>query len=918
MISLEKYKAGEIRQRTSYNYFMSNIVNPTRYWIGFKINKLLQRALFELGKLNCFARMMPMKKEKVVVRYFCFIILSALWVGCSGKKEDFDSTRLEKQILCDNLEDPMEIAVAEDGKVFIIERSGIVKLFEPSKKRTKKIGSVSVNLGHEDGLLGLALHPDFKTNAWIFLLYTPNPHHVQRVSRFTFDGEKINMNSEKIILEYSIVPERHQGGSLLFDGEGNLFITTGENTIPTEINGYAPMDERIGNERSDAQRSAGNSNDLRGKILRIHPENNGSYTIPKGNFKEKYNLEKARPEIYIMGCRNPFRAIFDPISKSLYWGEIGPDAGADSPKGPKGHDEINRATEAGFYGWPYFIGNSKPYTKVNFETGEIGAKFNTEKPENNSPNNTGDRFLPKPKDALIWYPYDESKEFPVLGKGGRSAMAGMVYHRALHQSNEKMLPSYFENKLFIMDWMRNWIMTVSFDSAANLKNIEPFMPQAKFNRPMDMCLGNDGCLYLLEYGTNWFGNKNGTLSRIGYNRNNRAPKLQISTGDTLAGIPYTFKIKTQALDPDGDSVKISYFIDNEAIKANNKEFEYNFSLAGTYLVKIRAEDDNGAFAEKNIKLNLGNAPPQIAISVAPNSTFYNLNLLQTDFYASVNDKEDGNNLTPVKSLSPVHASQINPNLITGTFYERGKKILESSDCKSCHAANDKSVGPSFVQISQKYAANDENLKYLVSKVKNGGSGVWGNSPMSAHPQLTENEISMILNYIFSFKNVLSNAPKEMDENTFIKLKAQYLDKGNAGQQSIAKADSILLRNPKIDALSYNFSGDIIESGSFARMPFPDSYIGFNNIDLSQIKSIEFTYGYDFYAPNCLLECRLDGPNGKLIGSAEIKNLHKLSLGTLTIDILPQIGKKNVYFVYKPALDLHAPLNLQKLHFKFIN
>ncbi|TAG54744.1 MAG: cytochrome C [Cytophagales bacterium] len=871
-----------------------------------------------------------MLKLLLIFIFFTYIF------SCTNKKIDFKSSRLEKQLLCQTLEDPMEIAVSKDGFVFIIERKGKIKLYNPNKKLTKTIGKIDVDLGHEDGLLGLTLDPDFELNGWIYLLYTPVPHQVQRVSRFYFNGNIVELASEKVVIEFPIVPERHQGGSLAFDSNRNLYISTGENTIPTGINGYAPIDERKGFERSDAQRSAGNTNDLRGKILRIHPEKSGGYTIPKGNFKEKYNLKLARPEIYIMGCRNPFRIAVDKKTNTLYWGEIGPDAGSDSEKGPKGHDEINRASETGFYGWPYFIGNNKAYAKVDFETNAVVSIFDTLHPQNNSPNNTGDILLPKPQNALIWYPYDASKEFPVLGKGGRSAMAGMVYHRSLHKQNENMLPDFFENKLFIMDWMRNWIMTVELSEAGKLKSISPFMPEISFKRPMDMALGNDGCMYLLEYGENWFGNTNGNLSKIIYIRNNRNPTIKSNVFPLHGGLPLDVNCLSKGTyDLDGDSLTYKWSISSKNNPKNIIEISnlknpvFTIKEAGEYEIKLAVTDSKQISYAENFIVNAGNTSPNLKLKISNNKTFY-WNNRTINFTSTVSDAEDGISISPFQSIEAVHISKISSELEYNNAYSRGKILVENSDCKSCHALNQKSVGPTFLTISNTYQENDLTITNLGQKILNGGSGVWGNSPMSAHPQLSQDQAKLMIRYILSLKNsqnqpnielkngtVLLPENIENDANTFIKFKASYTDKGSNGMPSISNKDSIILKNPTMQALNYSTSGDIIETNGLARLPFPNSFISFKNVDLIQVTSINIEYGYDFYVPNCWVEIHIDAPNGKLIGKTEMKKIGtNEKFGLDKISITPTNEMKEIFIVYQPALNLHAPINIKTLTFKF--
>jgi cytochrome c len=167
-----------------------------------------------------------------------------------------------------------------------------------------------------------------------------------------------------MILEVAVQREEccHTGGSIEFDEKGLLYLSTGDNTNPFESEGYSPSDERPGRSAWDAQKSSANTMDLRGKILRIQVHEDGSYSCPKDNLFTGESGLVGRPEIYVMGCRNPFRISIDSRRNLLFWGEVGPDAGEpDTARGPQGHDEVNRAKKAGFFGWPYFVGNNKPY-----------------------------------------------------------------------------------------------------------------------------------------------------------------------------------------------------------------------------------------------------------------------------------------------------------------------------------------------------------------------------------------------------------------------------------------------------------------------------------------------------------------------------------------------------------------------------
>lgn len=544
-----------------------------------------------------------------------------------------------RNILLDStyVSEPMELAVAKDGTIFYIERKGKVQMYDQDSREVKIIGEIPVYHKYEDGLLGLTLDPDFMNNRWMYMMYSaPGDVFEYHISRFTLSAKgMLEMDSEKILLrvheEHS--ESNHTGGSLAFDPNGNLFIAIGDNTNPFGIShGYAPIDERPGRTDFDAQRSSGNTNDLRGKVLRIHPEKDGSYTIPDGNLFPK-DGSVGRPEIYVMGTRNSFRISIDPKTSWLYWGDVGPDAGKDSIQGTRGYDEINQAQKAGNFGWPYFVGNNEVYNKVDFATGKIGEAFDLMEPLNKSPRNTGARVLPPAQPAFIYYPYAKSDQFPWVGVGGRTAMAGPVYHYNEGLQSKIKLTRYYDGGIFIYDWIRNWIMVVRTDMTGKYLGMEPFMPSTNFDKIIDMELGPDGALYILEYGKNWYSpNSNARLSRLEYHEEilNLQPK--------------------------------SSEVAREGISGTN-----------------------------------------------------------------------------------VHKDPIDNTHI-------GNAMITKSDCMACHALNEKSVGPSFYEIASKYNNRPDIVDNLVNKVIHGGSGVWGQSPMSAHPQLAKKDIEKMIDYILSLKD----------------------------------------------------------------------------------------------------------------------------------------------------------------------
>ncbi len=473
----------------------------------------------------------------------------------------------------DTIIDPMELAVSHKGRVFWAERAGVVKMWNPETKKTMVIGTLPTFTGLEEGMLGITLDPAFDQNGWIYLNRSlPETYNDGRgkagkirIARFTLKGDQLDIASEKVIIEIEVQREQccHVGGSLSFDKQGNLYVSIGDNTNPFDSDGFSPSDERKGRYPWDAQGTAANPNSLVGKILRIKPKADGGYTIPEGNLFPP-GTARTRPEIFVMGNRNPFRISIDPRTGYLYWGEVGPDAGGPDPKrGPAGFDEVNQARKAGFYGWPLFVGDNRPYRRIDFtgrqkhqdqraaydkvrkqreemekkgETAnlpEVPAKpagwepsgdfWDAAHPMNRSPHNTGIQELPPAQPAFIYYPASASTRFPEVGSGGRTAMAGPVYYFDPANPSPTKLPKEFDRTLFIYEWSRDWIIAVKLDADHQIAKsgdgkplMKRFMPSTKFRRPMDMELGADGCLYLIEFGKDWGNNKDTKIVRIEY------------------------------------------------------------------------------------------------------------------------------------------------------------------------------------------------------------------------------------------------------------------------------------------------------------------------------------------------------------------------------------------------------------------
>ncbi|MEP6583945.1 MAG: ThuA domain-containing protein [Ginsengibacter sp.] len=835
-----------------------------------------------------------------------------------------EENRFTKTVLTNDLNEPMEIAVTETGVVYMIERSGNFYAYKPADNSTKFIHKFKVlpdtKKAFGNGLLGMTIDPDFSSNKFIYFFYSPDslptPIH-QNISRFRMITEdSIDIASEKVIIQVAIDPEvsAHTGGSLAWDKNKNLFISSGDNTVPFESNGYAPLDERPGRKTFDAQRSAANANDLRGKVLRIHPEADGSYTVPDGNLFAK-GMEGTRPEIYTMGCRNPYRIAVNQATSTLYWGEIGPDAGEDSKVDPRGYDEFNQAKKAGNYGWPYFVGDSKPYHDSDFATKAIGVLFDINGPENNSPNNTGLKKLPAPTKAMIWYPYGLSKEFPDLADGGRAAIAGAFYQYNKALAKKNSIPEYYDNCLFVMDWMRNWVFAIRFDENENYKRMEAFMPlTGDFRRPIDMEITPEGVMYVLEYGTVYGAdNDDARLVRVDYNDGNRAPVAEINADDSIGTVPLkvSFNSKNSYDYDEDDELKYEWKFEGDKVGSTEANATYTFQNKGVYKVTLKVTDPSGLSSLDTLEIKAGNTLPKVAIRTTGNSSFY-FDAASLDYAVDVTDKEDAT-IDPQKvqvKLEYIPKDAGVWKTVNGrqVLLTPGKDIIQASDCKACHQVDKYVLGPAFIDIAKRYENKPEIISKLAGKIITGGTGVWGNVHyMTAHPQLSKENAAIIVKYILSLTElktinslpakgtVAIKPPAGKQAGTYI-LSAVYTDNGN-GVVPLTGMQQMLLRSPTVQAANADvFSGTERYDNKLGASK-NKSYFILKAIDLKGIKQL--TYNYAAKGNAATIEVHADSLNGTVISTLNYQptgdwNKFKQATATTT----DTNGKHDLYFVFK--------------------
>jgi cytochrome c len=543
--------------------------------------------------------------------------------------------------------EPMDLVVLPDGKVLHTERSGEVWLHDPDTGLKTLAAKLDVYQHDEEGLQSIAIDPDFEENGWIYLYYSPRLNtpvddpatptvnegdapefgtpadfapfkgYIQ-LSRFQWTGDSIDLGSEQRILQVPV--DRgiccHVGGDIVFDENGNLLLSTGDDTNPFQSDGYAPIDERANrNPAFDAQRSSANTNDLRGKVLRITVSEGGGYTIPEGNlFVDDDPL--TRPEIYLMGLRNPFRIEYNQVTGELYVADYSPDASSPNLlRGPAGQGKWTIVTEAGNYGWPYCATAELPYVDYDFATGQSGAPFNCDAPVNQSPNNTGRTALPPVTQPDVWYSYGPSAEFPELETGGIGPMAGPAYQfdaKVAKKPGSTAWPQYYDNVPLFYEWTRDYIKAF-FTEGGDLVRIEDVLATLDFDNPIDVEFGPDGSLYVLEYGDGFFGKNlpGAELARVDYlsTRGNRSPAVTAQADVTEGSAPLTVHFTAAASDPEGTRLRYAWDFDADGkIDSRQANPAHTYTEDGLYRATVTVTDQGGRSTSDYVEIIVGHRP----------------------------------------------------------------------------------------------------------------------------------------------------------------------------------------------------------------------------------------------------------------------------------------------------------------------
>ena len=223
-----------------------------------------------------------------------------------------------------------------------------------------------------------------------------------------------------------------------------------------------------------------------------------------------------------------------------------------------------------------------------------------------------------------------------------------------------------------------------------------------------------------------------------------------------------------------------------------------------------------------------------------------------------------------------------------TRFAVAQALMRKSDCSVCHQVDIRSAGPAYTEIAEKYQSDPDASRKLAEKIRKGGSGVWDEVMMPAHPRITLNDATTIVAYILGIKDqtiatlplsgrYVPVVPEEDNGRGSVIVRAAYTDRGAGDVPGQTAERVVILRSSTLSP----GSADVIEgattvvggrgAGPVSVVPRSNGYIAFQQIDLTGIDQVELTAQARTREGSVggTVELRLDGPEGVLIGQAEI-------------------------------------------------
>lgn len=560
------------------------------------------------------------------------------------------------QKVVDGLNKPTAIDWAPDGRMFIALREGKVLIFQNGQLLpTPFIDLTSeVNDTLNRGLLGLALHPDFNTNHYMYLLYTYDPpelpggygqaggpdgdgHRVARLIRVQANGNVANLASKQVLLgttstftnsgSYDVgwgfgeltacevnglpvencIPSEspsHSIGSVVFGTDGSLFVSVGDGARFTDVDPRALRSYDL--------------NSLAGKILRINPSTGAGYVNnPFYGQNGCNNVNRNCAKVYAIGLRNPFRMIVHPTTGEPYHSDVGWFS----------WEEINTGRGKNF-GWPCWEGNEhqglyngpeNSYEKNPLTAAQCQAVY------------SGTLGAVEPPYHTYPHYFDEQMH-------NRAVVVGPVY-----TGTGLTYPAAYHGQLFFADFIADWIKTITLDGGSpQVETLgedvsDPVSPTAG---PVQMKIGPDGDLYYVVLDLD--SSSNGQIRRIRYiGDGNRPPTARLAALPTSGLTPLQVSFSAAASsDPEGQDLVYDWDLGDVVTVTTIPTLTHTYTVPGVYTTVLTVTDAFSEADSVSLSIVAGNRPPTVTITTPLSGTTHTEDSV-VSFSGHGSDPEDG-------------------------------------------------------------------------------------------------------------------------------------------------------------------------------------------------------------------------------------------------------------------------------------
>jgi glucose/arabinose dehydrogenase/PKD repeat protein len=566
----------------------------------------------------------------------------------------------QESVVFSGLTLPTAVRFAADGRVFVAEKSGVIKVFDSLTDSSPNVfADLNANVHNfwDRGLLGMALAPNFPADPYVYVLYTydhqlgsaspaprwgtagvysdpcPTPPGATadgcvvsgRLSRLQAAGNVMTGAERVLIEDWCQQYPSHSVGALEFGRDGSLyasggdgasfnFVDYGQDGSPVNPCGdppggagtaLTPPTAEGGALRSQDLRTAGDPVSLDGSIIRITASTLAN--LPSSSPALTDNASR----IISYGMRNPFRFTARPGTDELWAGDVG----------WSDWEEINRiqnATDATVenFGWPCYEGNNR-------QSGYDGANLNIcESLYGQAGAVTAPHFAYHHSSRVV-----ANETCPT----GSSSVAGLQFEFA-----GDSYPAEYDDALFFADYSRDciWAMLKGADGNPAPGLIRTFVAGAA--NPVNLERGPGGDLYYVDF-------DGGTIRRIRYTAGNRQPTAVASATPTTGSAPLTVAFDgSGSSDPDGDPLSYAWDLDGDGAfdDATTAQTSHTYTSDGTQTASLRVTDSQGATGTDSVTITVGNTRPTATITAPAAGTTWRAGDTIT-FSGSATDAQEG-------------------------------------------------------------------------------------------------------------------------------------------------------------------------------------------------------------------------------------------------------------------------------------